>query len=158
MPTPSDLADAYLAGSAQLRAAVWGMTRDQLTARPVAGKWSTLEVVAHIADFEPVMADRIQRVIALDNPLLLAADENDFVKGLFYGDRCVDEELAEIDAIRRKVARLILQVSPMQLLMRHGTHSVRGPLSLEKVIQSAINHIPHHVPFILEKRKALGLA
>ncbi len=57
-----ELADAYLAGAAQLREAVAGMTHEQLIARPVPGKWSTLEVVAHVSDFEPIMADRIKRV------------------------------------------------------------------------------------------------
>ena len=58
----AELADVYLAGAAQLRAAVAGMTREQLIARPIPGTWSTLEVVAHIADFEPISTDRIRRV------------------------------------------------------------------------------------------------
>ena len=156
MPTPSELADAYLAGVNSLRDAVKGLTPEQLRARPIAGKWSTLEVVAHIADFEPILADRITRLIALDNPTLLAADENEFAKHLFYEDRQLDEELAVITAIRTKMARLIRKLTPEQL-QRTGTHSVRGPLPLEKIIQMAINHIPHHVPFILEKRAALGV-
>ena len=41
-----------------LRNAVAGMTREQLVARPVPGRWSTLEVVCHVADFEPILADR----------------------------------------------------------------------------------------------------
>lgn len=157
MPTPAELSDAYLAGAAQLRAAVAGMTREQLVARPIAGKWTTLEVVAHIADFEPVLADRIQRVIALDNPTLQAADENEFLKHLFYADRDLDEELAVIDAVRRKTARLVRHLSPEQLA-RTGTHSLKGPVTLEKVVQMATNHIPHHLPFIAAKRAALGIA
>ena len=47
------LTDAYLAGPPALRQAVAGMSREQLTARPVPGKWSTLEVVCHLADFDP---------------------------------------------------------------------------------------------------------
>jgi hypothetical protein len=47
------------------------MTRDQLLARPVPGKWSTQEVVCHLADYEAVYADRMKRVIALDEPELL---------------------------------------------------------------------------------------
>ena len=54
--------DAYLAGPAALRAAVRGMSREQLTARPVAGKWSTLEVACHLADFDPILADRMKRI------------------------------------------------------------------------------------------------
>ena len=63
------------------------VNRQQLTARPIAGKWSTLECVVHIADFEPVLAERMKRLIALDRPLLLAADENDFAKAAESG-RC----------------------------------------------------------------------
>src|SRR5690348_1785173 len=85
MPTPSELADQYLAGAAALRQAVKGMSREQVIARPIAGKWSTLEVVSHIADFEPVFSDRMKRVIALgDIPLLLAADENHYAKAFNY--------------------------------------------------------------------------
>ena len=106
MSTSHELADAYLKGAADLRAAVAGMTRDQLTARPVAGKWSTLEVVCHLADFEPIFVDRMKRVLALgDAPLLLAADENQFFAALRYHDRDVDEELAVVDATRRQMAR-----------------------------------------------------
>jgi hypothetical protein len=46
------LLDAYLAGPNQLRSAVAGLSREQLIARPVAGRWSALEVVCHLADTE----------------------------------------------------------------------------------------------------------
>ena len=59
------LIEEYLAGPGVLRRAVAGMTRDQLLARPIAGKWSSQEVVYHLADYEPIYADRMKRVIAL---------------------------------------------------------------------------------------------
>jgi hypothetical protein len=158
MPSPTELADQYLAGVAQLRAAVAGMTREQLVARPIAGKWSTLEVVCHIADFEPILAERMKRILALsvDVPLLLAADENLFVKELKYHDRDVNEELAVIEATRRQMARIIRGLAPEQLQLT-GNHNKKGLQTLEKVIQVTISHIPHHLPFVAEKRKALGL-
>ena len=157
MPSPTELAEQYLAGAANLRKAVQGMSREQLQARPVPGKWSTLEVVAHIADFEPIILDRIKRIIALgDTPLLLAADENQFAKKLSYHDRDVEEELALVDAIRRHAARIIRSLRQEQL-EQTGVHDKRGLLTLEKIIQGGINHIPHHVAFIAEKRKALGI-
>ena len=64
----------YLAGAGLLRKAVAGMTREQLLARPIAGKWSTQEVVCHLADFEPIYADRMKRVIAEDGPRILSGD------------------------------------------------------------------------------------
>ncbi len=158
MPTPHELADQYLAGAARLRAAVEGMTREQLLARPVAGKWSTLEVVCHLADFDPVLVDRMKRILALHKevPLLLAADENLFAAELKYQERDVEEELALVEATRRQMARIIRALTPEQLQLA-GNHSKRGLMTLEKVIQMGANHIAHHLPFIAEKRKALGV-
>ena len=48
---PADLISAYEHGVEELRVAVTGMTGEQLRSRPVPGKWSTLEVVCHIADW-----------------------------------------------------------------------------------------------------------
>ena len=156
--SPNELADQYLAGAAQLRAAVAGMTREQLVARPVAGKWSTLEVVCHISDFDPILVERMKRILALasDVPLLLAADENLFLKALNYDARDVNEELAVIDATRAQMARIIRGLTPEQLQLT-GNHNKRGLQTLEKVIQMACNHVPHHLAFIAEKRKALGV-
>lgn len=156
MPTAVEYAAAYRQGAADLRAAVAGMTREQLLARPVAGKWSTLEVVAHIADFEPIIADRMKRIIALPDAKLLAADENLFVTELHYQDRDLNEELAVVDATRAAMARLIEKLTPAQL-EKKGEHSIKGPVTLASVIQGAINHINSHRPFIDAKRKSLGI-
>ena len=158
MPTPQELADQYLAGAAQLRAAISGMTREQLCARPVAGRWSTIEVVCHLSDFDLILADRMKRIIAMaaEVPLLLAADEDLFVKQLGYQERDAEEELAVVDATRRQMARIIRGLRPEQLQLV-GNHNKRGLLTLEKVIGMAVNHIPHHVSFVAEKRKALGV-
>src|ERR671936_450146 len=101
MTTLAQLIDAYLDGIATLRRAVAGLGPEQLTARPVPGKWSTLEVVCHLADFDPILADRMKRVIAEDRPTLLSADENRFAAALAYHDRDVEEELALIEQTRR---------------------------------------------------------
>jgi len=131
------------------------LTHEQLVARPVPGKWSTLEVVAHIADFEPILADRIKRIASHDNPTLLGADEN-LLATLFYQDRNIDEELDVVDAVRASVARTIRQL-PDEALHRTGTHNEIGVITLGQLLGRSINHISHHVAFIREKRKALGL-
>src|SRR6478752_1921291 len=94
------LINDFAAGPQLLREAVRGMNRDQLVARPVPGKWSTLEVVCHIADFEIVGADRIKRVIAKDKPTLPDGDETAFAARLAYHERELEEELQLIGPIR----------------------------------------------------------
>jgi uncharacterized damage-inducible protein DinB len=156
MATLHTMIEQYLAGVKELRQAVAGMSREQALARPIAGKWSTLEVVAHLADFEPIMADRMKRVIAEDKPMLIGADENKFAAALAYQDRDVQEELTIIEATRSQLAR-VLRKLPDAALQRVGHHNERGPRTLEELLATSINHIPHHVKFILEKRTALGL-
>jgi len=153
---PAALIDAYLSGPTTLRQAVAGMTREQLLARPVAGKWSTLEVVCHLTDFDPIMADRMKRVIAEDRPQLIGADENRFAAALAYQDRDIEEELAILENTRAQLARILRKLPP-EALQRVGMHNERGPRTLEQLLNSATGHIPHHLEFVKEKRKALGL-
>jgi hypothetical protein len=150
------LVDQYRSGPAQLRKAVAGMTRDQLAARPVPSKWSTLEVICHISDFEPVYADRMKRVIAEETPLLLSGDPDKFQARLAYSNRDVAEELTLIETVRNQMAR-ILATLPEGDFARTGKHSTDGPLSLAVLLERITNHIPHHLKFIEEKRRALGL-
>lgn len=156
MSTPAEMIEAYLAGPAQLRAAVAGMTPDQLRARPVASKWSTLEVVAHIADFEPVYADRIRRVAALKKPLLLTADENEYAAKLAYHDRDLGEELDLIEATRKATARM-LRALPAEAWDRPGVHAEKGLVTLADLVKAITGHIPHHLTFVAAKKVALGL-
>lgn len=157
MSSLPQLIDNFLAGPKTLRQAVAGLSREQLLARPVPGKWSTLEVVCHLADFDPILADRMKRVIAEDRPTLLGADEKRFAAALAYHERDLEEELTIIERTRQQLAR-ILRTLPAEALNRVGVHNERGPLTLEKLLTTATNHIPHHVKFIIEKRRALGLA
>jgi hypothetical protein len=151
-----NLIEEYLAGPALLRKAIAGMSREQLLSRPVPGKWSTLEVVCHLTDFEPVYADRMKRVIAEDRPTLLGADEKRFAAALAYHERNPDEELTIIEHTRQQMAR-ILRTLPESALQRVGVHSEAGPLSLADLLRRVTGHIQHHVKFVIEKRTALGL-
>src|SRR5437660_12525849 len=101
------LIEQYLDGPKQLRQAVAGMSREQILARPVAGKMSTLEVVAHLADFDPIYADRMKRTIAEDKPTLIGADENRFKEALAYHQRDLEEELTIIEKTRSQFARIL---------------------------------------------------
>ena len=157
MASLAELVEKYLVGPKTLRQAVAGMTREQLVARPVPGKWSTLEVVCHLADFEPIGADRMKRVIAEDKPTLIGADEKHFASALHYHDRDLEEELTIIEKTRQQLAR-ILRTLPAEALARVGLHNERGPRTLEQMLVTSTGHIPHHLKFIQEKRQALGLA
>ncbi len=152
----SALIDDYLASARQLREGVAGLSEEQLKRRPIPGKWSTLEVVCHLADFEIVFADRIKRVIAEDKPNLPGGDEQLFAARLRYHDRDAENELALVDAIHRQVAAILRTLKPEDF-QRTGIHSEAGPMTLETLVTRAAGHIKHHLKFVAEKRQAMGM-
>jgi hypothetical protein len=150
------LINEYAAGTELVRQATRGLTREQMLARPVPGKWSVLEVVCHVADFDMVGADRIKRTIAMSEPLLPDGDENLFASRLAYHSRELEEELQVIGTIRAQVTRILRTLSEPDF-SRIGHHSAAGPLTLAQYVERTTRHIPHHVRFIEEKRAALGI-
>lgn len=147
--------DQYASGPGLLRRAVAGMTREQLFARPIPGKWSTQEVVCHLADYEPIYADRMKRVIALERPELLKGDPGLFAARLAYDVRDMHEELALIEITRQQMARILRALKPEDF-QRQGGHSRDGALTLEVLLQRITAHIPHHVRLIEEKKRAMA--
>lgn len=151
-----ELLEAYEHGLDDLDAALRGMSAEQLRARPVAGKWSTLEVVGHLCDSEQVYADRTKRAIAMERPLLIGYDETLFAARLNYHARDAAEEAALMRLVRKQMLRT-LRTLPADAWERPAVHSERGLLTVKQLVQSAVGHLRHHLPFILEKRRALGL-
>src|SRR4051794_38534321 len=109
----SERIDAYVAGIESIGQLVSGLSPAQLRARPLAGMWSILEVVCHLADSEALFADRMKRVLAEDWPALPFADPGRYVDALAYHERDAVEEVAFIGAVRRQMAR-ILRAQPAE--------------------------------------------
>ena len=151
-----DLIDQYLAGPELLQRAVQGMSDDQLDAKPIAGKWSTRQVVCHLADFEPIYADRMKRVIAEQCPTFFGGDPDTFAAHLAYEHRSIGAELSLLTAVRQHVAAILRELKADDF-QRTGNHSEAGPMTLETLLRNIGNHVPHHIQFIDEKRKSLGI-
>lgn len=152
----ADLIQRYAAGPALVRQAVAGMSREQVLARPVPGKWSTLEVVSHLADFEVVGAERLMAVIALDEPVLPGRDEQRYAARLAYNARDLEEQLRLIEACRGHATRVLATLTDADW-SRRGIHSEAGPMTLEQLVTRVADHVEHHVKFIREKRDALSV-
>lgn len=151
----AELIEQYVAGPALVRKAVVGLSREQLLARPIPGKWSSLEVVAHIADFEVVFVDRLTSVIAEDSPTIPGRDEQKYAARLVYHERDIEEQLRLIEICRSHVTRILRTLTDADLA-RVGNHTEAGPLTLEQLLNRIIKHAQHHVKFIDEKRQAIG--
>lgn len=153
--------DKYVSGTQTLAQSVAGLTDSQLRWIPPAnagadvGKWTTQQVVAHIADGETAFVDRIKRIVAMDEPPLLAWDENKYAARLHYETQSVPDAVSIIELNRRQLAN-VLRVLPDADFQRVGVHSERGRQTLETVLGFAIWHLDHHRKFIDAKRSLMG--
>lgn len=150
------LLEDYRNGPLLLPAVLAGMTSDQLSAAPIPGKWSTRQVICHLADAELLYADRFKRIIAEDQPPLRAMNPDVYVARLGCDRRDPAVELETIDAIRRHIAGILESLDEADF-RRIGIHSEDGPLTLQTLLERITRHIPHHVRTIVEKRRALGI-
>jgi hypothetical protein len=150
------LLDQYLLGPEMLRRAVSGMSDEQLDATPIPGKWSTRDVVMHLADFDLIYADHMKRVIAEDRPALSDPDADLFAARLAYDKRDVDEDIWVMKAIRRHMAPILRSIDADDFA-RVGMHREDGPLTLGELLQRVTDHVPHHIRSIEEKRRALNV-
>jgi uncharacterized damage-inducible protein DinB len=130
------------------------MSDQDLRAKPIPGKWSTHEVVIHLADAEAAFADRIRRVLAHDNPPLLGWDENKFFARLNYEAQSAGDAVQLIDLTRRQLSR-ILRTLPDADFDRAGEHNERGRQTVQDLLRTAVGHLDHHLKFVAEKRAAL---
>ena len=150
------MVDAYLDGPTQLRQAIAGMSHEHLLARPIPGRWSTLEVICHLTDSEQAWCHRLKRVIAEERPLIVGYDESRFTAALHYESSDPAVELDLLESMRRQMARILRRI-PEGAWSRVGVHNERGLVSLEEMVVIETEHVTHHLNHVIEKRRALGL-
>ena len=151
----AELVDRYAAGPPRLRAAVEGMDRQALLARPEPGRLSSLEVLGHIADCDQYLADRMKRTIALERPLLIGADTNRYHEALAYQEREAAPLLALVEATRLQFAGDLRRL-PGPAWRRAGLHTEVGLFTLRMQLLYTIKHLEGHAAAIQRKRALLG--
>ncbi len=149
------LIDRFAAGSEILVYATQQLSREQETARVGPGEWTVAELVAHLLDSDLVLADRMKRIIAEENPTLPAFDENAWLTRLHSGEQSVEEAVNLFVAHRHWMTRLLRRL-PREDFARSGTHSEKGRKTLADVVSTAAGHVDHHLVFLYGKRANLG--
>ena len=151
MSTLAALAEGLVAGPAKVRHALRGLSAEQLRARPVPGKWSILEVVCHLADSDQAWAHRIKRAIAEEKPLLIGYDESRFAREPIMIATPWKNWNSANDGQQRNIVR---SLKPDALTRQRST--MERTDEFEEMLQIEIDHVEHHLKFIVEKLR-LGL-
>jgi hypothetical protein len=115
-----------------------------------------MENAVHLLDSDLASTHRKRRIVAEENPLLVAYDENAFIARLPATQANIAEVLDTFEANRRFTARW-LRTLPFEAFARTGIHTQRGKVSLLQVVEIYANHVDHHLKFVMEKRRNLGV-
>jgi hypothetical protein len=150
-----DEIDLYAGQEGDLANAIAGLAREDLLAVPVPNTWSIQQIILHLVDSDLILADRMKRVIAEENPLLIGFDESKFAAQLRYD--LMDANLAcEVFKGNRRLMSVLLKHIPDTVFQRTGVHNERGKVTLLDLMKNATRHVVHHLKFVHEKRKLLG--
>lgn len=74
MNTPTEVTEALARGPALVMALILELPPAVRKWRPRAGKWSGHEHACHVARMEPMWAERVERILAEDNPTIVGYD------------------------------------------------------------------------------------
>ncbi len=116
----------------QVRRLVAGLSREEVLQPEAPGKWSILEVVAHLVDQELVNSYRLRAIVAEDEPVIQGYDQDRWAARLRYRETEIEDLLRELEALRGRNLRLYRQLSETEL-DRVGIHSERGRESARRL-------------------------
>jgi hypothetical protein len=120
---------------ARLKAALKGVPKKLLLWSPGPGKWSILEIVAHMRDMErDAYLTRYRRILAEDNPTLPDLDGDVLAIRDDYRSMKLPELLRDWLKARKECLRLLKSVKGSRW-ERTGTHETAGPLSMDDLLR-----------------------
>ena len=119
--------------------AIDGVTSTQLRTPEGPGKWSTVQVLQHLADSDLVWGWRVRLILAHDRPQITGYDQDLWAERLHYADADPSQALAALDILRRENLRLIERATPAEL-KRVGVHSERGEENIEYLVRLYAGH------------------
>jgi DinB superfamily len=157
MAMPADAIDRYAAGPELLRYAAQGLTPEQEQARPGPGAWSIAELVTHMVDSDVVGIERMKRVIAEDEPTLMAYDQDKWINRLDAQNMPVAEAVALFAANRAWMTRILRKCSEADFA-RSGNHTEDGPKTLAKLLVGYVGHLDYHLKYLYAKRANVGVS
>jgi len=129
----------------QLARLLTGASRVVLTTRPAPGKWSVLEIVAHLADAELALSWRLRNAIAAPGVALAWWDESVWAERLGYQTIPWRASLGRFRALRLANLALLRSLPLAAWDELYGTHAKRGRQSVREFVTLEAAHDLNHL-------------
>jgi hypothetical protein len=112
--------------------------------RPGENRWGVRTIVCHLADTELALSMRLRQVIAEENPVLPAIDQDLWAERLDYQRRKLSQALESFRRLRAENYELLKDL-PEATFARTGQHSKRGAVTLLDLLRIFAEHAEKHV-------------
>ena len=153
-PERQQLIEQYELGFDEVERALADFPREQLTAKPLPGKWSASEIVHHLADSEMRAAVRLRQLLTEDRPVIQAYDQELYAARLNYNERDIAPALDALRGARATTAQLLASMNEDDWA-RAGTHSESGRYTAEDWLTIYAAHAHNHAAQIRRLREEM---
>lgn len=116
---------------------------------PDPERFSLREVICHLADWEGVWLDRMQRMASEDKPTLPGYDEGQWAIDHKYSEANAQEQITKFIEGRKALVEFLKGLAPEQW-ERTGIHSQWGMISIQSLATLVIGHDGYHTKQIVE--------
>lgn len=144
-----DILDLLVSVGARRDGTVAGITDGAASVSPPAGKWSTREILAHLADMERVMAYRALRIARRDPAPVAGVDQEAYAANSYANERPIAELGSELRAIRASTIALFASFPPP---VWRWLDVIEGDaVSIRALAYIIVGHDLHHLRQLAER-------
>jgi hypothetical protein len=112
--------------------------------KPDPDHWCIQEVIFHLLDTEINFYIRYRACLAEPGKAIMPFDQDVWARELRYKDGDVDQALAGLVWALQANYGLLKNLTE-EAFLKTVTHPERGVLTLERILEYSLGHIPHHI-------------
>ena len=128
----------------KLATLIAGKSEDALRRTPAPGKWSVVEVIAHMAEDELVSTWRYRQMIQTNGVTLAGFDQDLWARLGGYESWSVKETLEMFRLAREANLRMFVMLTDEEW-QRYGVHEERGRLTVQDLARHMAAHDLNHI-------------
>lgn len=147
--------DAIAATPIRLRAAILGLTPEQLDTPYRPDGWTVRQLVHHVADSHINSYVRFRLAMTEDNPAIKSYQEARWAELEDARSAPIEISLALLDALHQRWVRLLRSLEPGDFA-RTVNHPEHGAMSLDSLLALYDWHGRHHVSHVTKMRQRMG--
>lgn len=134
----------YSQGYPMLREATNRLPEEELRYKPGPTKWSIHQILIHVADSELVSTQRLKKVLAENEPLLMSVDQNAWASILRYEQLDREQHLFLFKMLRSSMLPILEQLTSQQW-ERIGVYADAGHFTFKQLLEYRVEHVRGHI-------------